>query len=465
MKCCAESSTTTTKQINISMGKKHAQPEPIDIFNAPSPRTLLVEGGVAAGRKRPRETSARTVSVSSPNASKDGLGFPESPPPEQAFDFGDRKEGDDDSDEGSDAFSSDLGDDGNVDEESIEDESEGTDSDEEGAEESEEGEEVGGRSGGSESGDESEGGDPDNITVHFEAVEMSARDVESVTHLMDQVVPDHRLEVDRDALGALLAASPFTTLVKLGTGDDSDEEGDEDSESDTSREVYGMVSLINVAAEVGVAAHRPALEPLLQLLKAGVWQTVAPGIAPVDLLTATDATSGKSKAMWLISEHIRTVPLELVSRLLAFVSTDLASQLKASSSDPGSAAAVTSTVASRGLNILFPCMFVLLAKIQRDAHIAKQLSKHAASPKAPKSAKTETRPLNIENEFIFWREEDEIMYKLRDQRVAVHAYRCRSQYDNQPESERPVTLAFAISSNDLQRALAEIAKRESIKPI
>lgn len=406
------------------MGKKHAQPEPIDIFNAPSPRTML-----KGGTKRPRGESAATVTGPSPTTSASASDFPVAPP--AAFDDDDISESE--SSLNTSEFSSD-GDDGNANDDSEESEEDEEDmDDEEGSDDDDD--------------DGGESTDAKDVTVHFTANEMKEVDIDCITHLMDQFLPDHMNEVDRDDFGAALLRSPYTTVVKLSNGEESD-----DDDEDEAKEVYGIISLLDVASGFE-GNHKQSFGPLVSILKKDVWQIVAPGIAPHEMLISK-SPEGKSKAVLLMSEYIRNVPLELTSRLFEFTATEFEQVSRKQKKLEG----------SKNINAIFPCMFVVFAKVQRDTEIAAEQRKRGVKP-PKKSARSEANLSFKLEEFIFWRHEDNILYDMRDTRVAVHAYRCRSQYDNQPESERPVTLCFALSFEGLLNAITAVKKCETIKPL
>jgi len=66
--------------------------------------------------------------------------------------------------------------------------------------------------------------------------------------------------------------------------------------------------------------------------------------------------------------------------------------------------------------------------------------------------------------YVFWREEDNVLFDFRDKRVATFAYRCRPQYDLQPESDIPLSLLFVLQYGALRQAIEEMKKREATQP-
>ncbi|CUG90227.1 p21 regulator protein, putative [Bodo saltans] len=482
------------------MGKKHAPPQPIDIFNAPSPRTLLTSAGDKGNfGKRPRSSegtvtitpsggiavapSPRGASTASVIITPTGSGpaFPESPPPETIEDYGDEDAVSTSAD--SDEFSS-GGNDGN----DVAADEESSDFDNDDEEDDEDDEEMDAdEEGGSNDDDEDDDGeqlfddvDATHVNLDFEALPMDEDDVDAIIHLMDQFIPDHLNEVDRDLFGQILAEEPITTLIQLA--DDADAAPLPESmkhDSGNGVDVFGLVSLINLG-HLAVDLKNGAAVALHQILEKNVWSVVRPGLAPHFLLTARDETGegNKFKSMLLISEHVRNTPQQIVTRLLDFAwetfESDAAAlrspKLVAGGKNKKLPTAEAIATTNSALRVTNPCMFIILAKIQRDAEKAANLAKREkrAGGDAPAKQKRRVEPpsgsssgaavLNVEEDFIFWREEDNIMYANRDERVAVHAYRCRAQYDTQPEPERPVTLAFAVSAEGLRKALAQIRK-------
>lgn len=309
----------------------------------------------------------------------------------------------------------------------------------------------------------SDGDDDGNTTlihVDFGVFEMRSSDVDASMHLMDQLCPDKMNEVDRDKLGAALLESPFTCVVKIGVDDnDSRSEGEEEEE-----EVYGLASVVDVI-------HDTRLNSLLEFLKNNIWRTVAPGILPTDILTSVDDTSAKAKCVLLIGEYIRNVPLELTSHILGDVLGRFEAALYPKNSLKGVQNAPKTTV-----DAVFPCMFAVLSKIQRaldDISLTTARAKSKTSKLTSKKTKYEsTNKKNIMQSaaqmeefdicrYIFWREEDSIIYEYRDKRIATVAYRCRQQYDSQPESEIPISLMYVVPYGGLMQALAEIKRRET----
>jgi hypothetical protein len=365
-----------------------------------------------------------------------------------------------------------LGDDGNNDE--ADDDSSDFDEEADEGEEGEEGDDEEG-SGGSDDDDDD---DTKEITVHFDVMEMTAGDGGHLYHLVDQLVPDHMEEIDRDLFAAALLASPFTSLVKLGGEESTDE-----------TEVFGLISILDVAHGMrGAAPQKKCFAALCKLLRESAWAAVEPGIPAIDVLTAFEDVVGgtsssaavapedrRSKAVLLVQEYIRNVPLELTSQILQHT-------LKTFRHD----ALRWSKKRDKAVPLLTvsPCMFVVLAKIQRsaesvkkptavaDAGVAIPVKKKARKERgglqddktAQQVAHSSTNKLDI-SEFIFWREEDETFYEFRDKRVAVTAFRCRAQYDSQPQSEIPLSLCFALTNEGLEQAMQTIKSRETIVPL
>ena len=338
--------------------------------------------------------------------------------------------------------SSEVGDDGNNDDD---DSSSALEEDEEEAQEADD--------------DDEEGEDETEITVHFDVNEMAAGDASHLYHLIDQLVPDHMEEVDRDQFGDALLASPYTSVVKLGGEESADE-----------TEVFGLFSILDVAHALR-GPQKNCFAALCKLLRQDVWLTVEPGISSIDVLTAfvddeqklgqAVAEERRSKAVLLVQEYIRNVPLELTSRILQHSMTSFRHDAQRWSKKRDK---------SVPLFTAFPCMFVVLAKIQRSADSVKRSTGKgdAATPSKKKKQRSEaasTGPQLDMREFIFWREEDETLYSFRDKRVAVAAFRCRAQYDGQPQSEIPLTLSFALTNEGLEQATAAIKKRETIVPL
>lgn len=312
----------------------------------------------------------------------------------------------------------------------------------------------------------SDGDDGDNtslIHVDFGVFEMRPRDVDASVHLMDQLCPDKINEVDRDELGAALLESPFTCVVKI-SGDENDSRGDEEAEEEEEEEVYGLASVLDVA-------HDARLSSLLEFLKKNIWRTIAPGILPTDMLTSVDDASAKAKCVLLIGEYIRNVPLELTSHILS----DVVGRLEAAL-DPKNSVKGLQNTPKTAVDAVFPCMFAVLSKIQRaldDVSLTTTKTKTEIPKLAAKKTKHESthKRNSMQNvaqleefdirRYIFWREEDSIIYEYRDKRIATVAYRCRQQYDSQPESEIPISLMYVVPYGGLMQALAEIRRRET----
>lgn len=295
------------------------------------------------------------------------------------------------------------------------------------------------------------------INVDFGVFEMRPRDVNACVHLMDQLCPDKMNEVDRDELGAALLDSAFTCVVKI-SDDEKDDGGDEVEEEDEEEEVYGMASVLD-------AAHDARLGSLLQFLKNNIWRTVTPGILPTDMLMSVDDASGKAKCVLLVGEYIRNVPLELTSHILHDVlgRVEAALDPKNSAKNPNNAVPI--------VKAMFPCMFAVLSKIQRAMDVplttttVTSKSDAVGARREPPHKKRGTQSAAQSEEFdmsryIFWREEDSVIYEYRDKRIATVSYRCRPQYDSQPEHEIPISLMYVVPYGGLMQALAEIRRRE-----
>lgn len=334
-----------------------------------------------------------------------------------------------------------------------------------------------------EEGDEEEEAEeeqPKDITVNFGVFDLEDRHVMPVMHLLDQFCPDKMNEVDRDDLFASLLESPYTSIVKMNedgssTGEDEDEDEDEDEEEE---EVCGLCSVLHFFN--GLSRHPTAYKALEDIFANHVWRTVAPGILPLDLLRNKKEGAGSagsnakntavSGLLWVF-EQIQTVPLELTIQLIDDTMNRLerdANERRGGGTAKGMRLGVGDAAGS------YPCWFVLLAKVQRAAvpegektptadsskeRSRRKLKKKGAAEQEEK-AKEEPEALSLKD-YIFWREEDEAMFRARDTRVGAVAYRCRPQYDGQPEMERPLSLMFAIKSGAVRGALEELKKRAS----
>eukprot|EP00742_Colponemidia_sp_Colp-10_P018103 GILJ01020881.1.p1 GENE.GILJ01020881.1~~GILJ01020881.1.p1 ORF type:complete len:536 (+),score=158.08 GILJ01020881.1:84-1610(+) len=60
------------------------------------------------------------------------------------------------------------------------------------------------------------------------------------------------------------------------------------------------------------------------------------------------------------------------------------------------------------------------------------------------------------SDYVFWRPFEESLYDRRDPTVAVSAYKCRAQYDEQPDNDRPISVAFAVTWNGLKQAVTSV---------
>ncbi|EKG06280.1 hypothetical protein TCSYLVIO_002630 [Trypanosoma cruzi] len=302
---------------------------------------------------------------------------------------------------------------------------------------------------GSSNDDDGDGDNASLINVEFGVFEMR-RDVNAVMHLIDQLCPDKMNEVDRDELGAALHESPFTCVVKIGD-DDDDDEGEEEGEE----EIYGMASVLD-------AVHDTRLESLLHTLRENVWRTVAPGILPTEMLKSIDDATGRAKCVLLVGEYVRNVPLELTSQILHDMMERVETAFNARSSMSNKAG----DDAPSTVQAIFPCMFAMLSKIQRavDAPLKTPTPMNARQDPPPKKRRGQNAAQPEEFDlcrYLFWREEDSIIYEYRDKRIATLAYRCRPQYDGQPENDIPISILYVVPYGGLMQAVAEIRKCES----
>ncbi|KAG5474436.1 hypothetical protein LSCM1_03218 [Leishmania martiniquensis] len=348
---------------------------------------------------------------------------------------------------------------------------------------------------------EDDDGDDDSgdgvVTVDFGVFDMEASNTDGLLHLMDQLCPDRMNEVDRDELGLALLESPFTSVVRL-------QNNGEDATGEEAQEFYGLSSVLDVAH--GQALYPAALRPLCDILQRCVWRQAASGIPPTDILTSFvgggRVASSRAKCVWLISEYIRNIPLELTVQILE----DLLDRLDAAAQEEkkGTAQTVEGAVATheRPIFATHPCMFAVLAKVQRATDAPVTLAKHAAplssgggaegaggdrdaaaaahrrhhnrgnhsakkkseSAGGSGSSGTMSAPepeLDLTH-YIFWREEDSVLYQFRDKRVATLVYRCRPQYDGQPAHEVPLSILFVLQYGAARQAVGEMRRRQTV---
>ncbi|KPA85264.1 hypothetical protein ABB37_01609 [Leptomonas pyrrhocoris] len=346
-------------------------------------------------------------------------------------------------------------------------------------------------------GDDEEEDGPDGgglITIDFGVFEMEASNVDGLIHLMDQLCPDKMNEVDRDGLGLALLESPFTSVVRLQNNGD-------DATGDEAQEFYGLSSVLDVAH--GQQLYPTALRPLCELLQQHVWRHAAAGIPPTDILTSVvdddeHVSMSRAKCLLLISEYIRNIPLELTVQILE----DVLNRLDATGSAENKQKQQTGATHESPIFSTQPSMLAVLAKVQRptDAPVTlpkggkQQLASPAVSGDAGESSssspstaasskrhhhgkKTEKptgtssgtmaapeAPLDLAN-FIFWREEDSILYDYRDKRVAALVYRCRPQYDGQAEHEIPLSVLFVLQYGAARQAVEEMKRRQTANTV
>lgn len=333
------------------------------------------------------------------------------------------------------------------------------------------------------SSSEDDGGDL--VTVDFGVYDMEADNVDGILHLMDQLCPDKMNEIDRDELGKALYESPYTCIVRLQNNGD-------DATGEEAQEFYGVASVLDVAH--GRQLYPKALQSLQNLLQTQVWRQAAPGIPPMDIITSVDGAGGRAKCLLLISEFIRNIPLELTVQILE----DILHRIEAAA-DGGTDKAARQRQPPSGAThgspifVTHPPMIAVLAKVQRTTDIPVTLlkkdgsavdapvqqrsgdarsrkdtgKKHRTAEAGSGRAATTTSSgagalpnLDLSN-YIFWREEDSILYSFRDQRVATLVYRCRPQYDGQPEHEIPLSIFFLLQWGAMMQAVGEMKRRQT----
>ncbi|KAK7194757.1 p21-C-terminal region-binding protein [Novymonas esmeraldas] len=326
--------------------------------------------------------------------------------------------------------------------------------------------------------EEEEDDDGGHVTVDFGVFDMEASNVDGVLHLMDQLCPDKMNEVDRDVLGEALLESPFTSVVRLHSNG-------EDATGEEAEEFYGLSSVLDVAH--GVALYPAALGALFELLQMQVWRQAASGIPPTEILTSVvegrgggAVSSSRAKCLLLVSEYIRNVPLEVTVQTLSDVLDRLdevgEQERRTTVTEPCSA------TRERPVYATHPSMFAVLAKVQRatDAPVTlpKQSAASGSGSGGPSAARKGARsgdggggggagaggmpPSLLDlTHYIFWREEDSILYDYRDTRVATLVYRCRPQYDGQPEHEIPLSLLFVLQYGAARQAVEEMRRRQT----
>lgn len=329
-----------------------------------------------------------------------------------------------------------------------------------------------------------------NITVNFEVYDMEKRHADAVAHLIDQFCPDSsQKEVDRSSFAEALMESPYTSIVKMNDGDGEEEEeavkkAFSESEGEE-EEVCGMCSVIHFFN--CLSRHPASFKPLEKLLSENVWRTWCPGINPLDLLrsrkqespentnntsvkTSRDSYAGMNmKALLWIFEHIQTTPMELTTQLMIDTLSRLEKDSKNLMKEPRTSS--VESVHEYEAAVCFPCLFVVLAKVQRGVSselnppISSEKAKKEKGKKDAKGSQSASSAESVEGQdfvlkdYVFWREEDELLFTFRDRRVAVLAYRCRPQYDGQPEMDIPLTLMFAVQNGAAHQVAEELKKR------
>jgi hypothetical protein len=335
------------------------------------------------------------------------------------------------------------------------------------------------------------------ITVDFGVFDMEKSHVDGLIHLMDQLCPDKMNEVDRDDLGLALYESPFTSVVRL-------QNNGEDTTGEEESEFYGLSSVLDVAH--GQQLYPKALRPLCELLQQHIWRQAASGIPPTEILTSVvdddHVSTSRAKCLLLISEYIRNIPLELTVQIFE----DLLNRLDAAWRDGGKEKSKSAATHDDPIYATQASMFAVLAKVQRatdapvtlpngnnkapqqqgggadasgvaEETVANQQSsspsaavkKHHHGKKNEKNARTSTggamgapETLLDLKHYIFWREEDNILYEFRDKRVAALVYRCRPQYDGQPEHEIPLSVLYVLQYGAVRQAVDEMKRRQTV---
>jgi len=299
--------------------------------------------------------------------------------------------------------------------------------------------------------------------VHFDGFPYIEAELENSLHLLDSFIPDHMLEVDRDAFAALLRSRDSTIIIKQGD-DESDDE--EDSESD---DAESSSSSEDGAGPLSSKPRRLEEDPNVDLSTAddifGIYSMV-------DLCTATNATKKDytdisiafrrlMDSPWLVLESgVRSVG-DLLGAAIPNSRLLVMDCLKTIPPDV-SAAALQSLVDAHGANSSF--QVVVLAKAQRSAEAieadykTKKANKKSRveTPTAPVTAAT----VNLK-EYVFWRMCEEVLYEHRDPKTSVTLYKNRSQYDEQPDLERPLSIGFSLTWDSFKKAVKECAKRAS----
>ncbi|TPP54332.1 p21-C-terminal region-binding family protein [Leishmania donovani] len=301
-----------------------------------------------------------------------------------------------------------------------------------------------------------------------------------------------------DEEGELSHDFPFTSVVRL-------QNNGEDTTGEEEQEFYGLSSVLDVAH--GQSLYPAALRPLCGLLQQRVWRQAAPGIPPTDILTSVvdggPAVSSRAKCLLLISEYIRNIPLELTVQILEDVldRLDAAGQQEKKKIQVQTAGEAMATH-EHPIFATHPSMLAVLAKVQRATDAPVTLPKHAvpfssgggsegagsggdaaaaAHRKHHNGGSRNTKkgsdgasgsvsggamgapnsPLDLTH-YIFWREEDNILYEFRDKRVATLVYRCRPQYDGQPAHEIPLSILFVLQYGAARQAVDEMRRRQTV---
>lgn len=303
-------------------------------------------------------------------------------------------------------------------------------------------------------------------------------------------------------------------------GDDSDDEGDKEDApplNDDADDVFAIYSLLPISAsltsnagKMNVSKQNNKTQAVAKALSGVLktpWATLqrAPTTVSQLLVSNENNTSTQSAppVLLLLMDHIKTVPIDVTLAAIDNIVSD---------AEGGS----SPTEARYSNKQLANAKIICLAKIQRNAekdndrttskNLAKlkppgapgannnkkrnaQISSSKVEVAGDTDAADESCPLDFmeaavnaaeadkrskderkkeriataaENngfqlsDYVFWRPFEESLYDRRDPTVAVVAYKCRAQYDEQPDNDRPVSLAFAVTWNGLKQALTAV---------
>lgn len=310
--------------------------------------------------------------------------------------------------------------------------------------------------------------------VHFDGFPYTEDDLENSLHLLDSFIPDHMLEVDRDAFAAMLRSRDSTIIIKQGDDSDDDEDDDAESESSSSSseeenenplsskprrleadpnvdlstadDIFGIYGLVDICTASN--ANKRAFADMtlaFRRLMDSPWLVLESGVRSVgDLLGASVPNT-----RLLVMDCLKTIPPDVSA-------ASLRSLLDSFSSG------------SPNFNV------VVLAKAQRSAdaieadYAKKKLTskskKHRAETPSAASgsgANVAGATLNLKEEYVFWRLTDEVLYEHRDPQTSVTLYKNRAQYDDQPDNERPLSIGFSLTWDSFKKAVAECARRSA----